>query len=870
MLSRMRHTKSSFWVKLRKLYLEMDEGETEWNNEEQSLKNIIRKIRQNIKDRYRFLAPLGVGGAGVVIKVEDINMRFERALKFPRPARGKEDLMERIMVDEIHNLSETVHPNIIEIYDKREIDVDDNGHNRKIDFYIMEFIKKAQDANKYFEKGVIKEEVLVLIIKQIIEGINHLHRLNYVHIDIKLENILISDDGRAIISDLGSARKMEPKDDAIMVVFSKDWAHPGLAALGTERTNDPNRRRGPAKRSDLKKSFDLYALGKNIIRLLKRYDQEGSLKLNTYTLKYLTLMGCRLLDCKNRHEECPFGLPLAAFNEIKYDNISEVLIDIKKLTGEYPIYKLIPELDEHWIQTIQSSSLSPTTITNKLRDIISHPFLARLNNISQLGIIGLVYPTASHSRFEHIMGVYTNVCRYINALYNDPINPLFKQIMNEVDLKSLLLAALFHDLGHYPMAHDLEEADETLFTHNKFTDGLLLGYISIRDGKSLNKLIARWGTTPNRILNIINADPSNVSYLIKDRILHTIIDGPIDADKLDYLVRDSINLNVHFGNAIDFERLLRCLTIVFSGEHNNVHAALGIHEKGKISAETVAFVRYAMFGQVYWHHTSRSAKSMLHRVIWESLRNLLIEKERNNFKNAEDFYKIEYDNTKLQTFNRDFADFIAKLQLPRARRSKEFSNFSQVLFNDRKLLAWFAERSNTSGMEIVKLIMNRNLYKRILVISKRESGALLDRIKKVRNDFNWRKIVELQDKIQEEIILRIRSHDNISKDILDNLLGLYAKCRILILIDIPKRRPGSEITLEYLPETDRYDIVQEWKKPSKLQDSVIWRELHGNFIESVGKVRVFCHPEIRDAIKIAIPQRELSRIVEESMKKLWP
>ena len=82
---------------------------------------------------------------------------------------------------------------------------------------------------------------------------------------------------------------------------------------------------------------------------------------------------------------------------------------------------------------------------------------------------------------------------------------------------------------------------------------------------------------------------------LKDRILHSLIDGPIDSDKMDYLIRDSIQLGPTYGKVIDLERLLRVLTVVFRKAGSGpTYAALGIHENGRIPADAISFPRYAM------------------------------------------------------------------------------------------------------------------------------------------------------------------------------------------------------------------------------------------------------------------------------------
>jgi hypothetical protein len=74
--------------------------------------------------------------------------------------------------------------------------------------------------------------------------------------------------------------------------------------------------------------------------------------------------------------------------------------------------------------------------------------------------------------------------------------------------------------------------------------------------------------------------------------------------------------------------------------------------------------------------------------------------------------------------------------------------------------------------------------------------------------------------------------------------------------------------LEYLPEADRRQTVEEWAEPTLLEDSVIWTHLHESLLESVGKVRVFCHPDARKTIEAALTKPELEGLVESSVRYL--
>jgi HD superfamily phosphohydrolase len=115
-----------------------------------------------------------------------------------------------------------------------------------------------------------------------------------------------------------------------------------------------------------------------------------------------------------------------------------------------------------------------------------------------------------------------------------------------------------------------------------------------------------WGIAPARVASLVAgtaADPAG-------RLLCSLLSGPIDVDKMDYLSRDSLHAGVPYGRHFDQERLLSSLCLDESGE------TLAITEKGRTAAELMVFARYVMFSEVYWHHAVRAATAMLQRSIW--------------------------------------------------------------------------------------------------------------------------------------------------------------------------------------------------------------------------------------------------------------
>jgi HD superfamily phosphohydrolase len=127
-------------------------------------------------------------------------------------------------------------------------------------------------------------------------------------------------------------------------------------------------------------------------------------------------------------------------------------------------------------------------------------------------------------------------------------------------------------------------------------------------GEPAAVLAGSWGVDPDRVAALITG--SGAAGDPAGRILHSLLSGPIDVDKMDYLGRDSLHAGVPYGRHFDEERLLSSLCLDEAG------TALAITDKGRTAAEMLVFARYVMFSEVYWHHAVRSATAMLQRAVW--------------------------------------------------------------------------------------------------------------------------------------------------------------------------------------------------------------------------------------------------------------
>ncbi|MEI2719277.1 MAG: HD domain-containing protein [Gemmatimonadales bacterium] len=220
------------------------------------------------------------------------------------------------------------------------------------------------------------------------------------------------------------------------------------------------------------------------------------------------------------------------------------------------------------------------------------PAVQRLRYVRQLGHAFLVYPGATHSRFEHALGAYHLTRRALATL--EERGDL--ATVPEEERLAVRLAALLHDIGHYPFSHALEEAG--------FPSHEALGVRRLGEGE-LGALLRSIGGDAfiARIAGIIQGD--HVSPL------GGLISGSLDLDKIDYLSRDARQCGVPYGT-VDVDRLLASLCLVTDGAG---HRAVGVHEKGVSALESLLFAKYQMYRNVYWHHAVRSATCMFKRAV---------------------------------------------------------------------------------------------------------------------------------------------------------------------------------------------------------------------------------------------------------------
>jgi uncharacterized protein len=229
----------------------------------------------------------------------------------------------------------------------------------------------------------------------------------------------------------------------------------------------------------------------------------------------------------------------------------------------------------------------------------------RLRYVRQLGLAHLVYPGATHSRFEHALGAYHLARRTLARLHEAGA----LEGIDACEGAIVAAAALLHDVGHYPFSHALEEI-----------------------GVPHHEVVSRPLVTDGDVATVLRADiapdaPERVFALIcgvSKSPLQGLISGSLDLDKIDYLKRDALMCGVPYGE-IDEDRLMHALVVL--DDPTTGRRGVGVLAKGLSALESLLFAKYQMYRNVYWHHAVRSATAMYKRMVERALTNGTIDFE---------------------------------------------------------------------------------------------------------------------------------------------------------------------------------------------------------------------------------------------------
>lgn len=267
------------------------------------------------------------------------------------------------------------------------------------------------------------------------------------------------------------------------------------------------------------------------------------------------------------------------------------------------------------------------TIDSSEIPIIEHPFFQRLRSIKQLGVSDYIFPGATHTRFLHSIGVMKTI--------DITFDKIFKKHLHKSEFQKLRqtvkLAGLLHDIGHAPLSHSteivmpnvsalklpveyLKKDSDYQATHEDYT---IKAIVDSDLTSSFKKVTNKQGVIPEAVADLIFGKSHNQDYFTIDNInyfpvLHQMVSGEMDCDRMDYLLRDSYYCGVSYGK-YDLDWLIDNLSYAVIDNK----AYLSLREKALTTFDDFLLSRFHMFMMVYFHYRSVCLEQMLYRFFTE-------------------------------------------------------------------------------------------------------------------------------------------------------------------------------------------------------------------------------------------------------------
>ena len=337
-----------------------------------------------------------------------------------------------------------------------------------------------------------------------------------------------------------------------------------------------------------------------------------------------------------------------------------------------------------------------------LYDVLEHRYFQRLRRISQTGLLSLVFPGATHTRFHHALGAMHLMFTALESLKLKNVK------ISDEEEKAALLAILLHDVGHGPYSHALESLLMEDWHHEKLSI-LLMKKLNDEFNGELDLAIEMFQGKYHR------------------KFFNQLITSQLDVDRLDYLKRDSFFTGVSEGS-VNTQRIISMMNVKDD--------ELLIDEKGVYSIENFLTARMFMYWQVYYHKTSALAEHLLVKILSRAKQLISEGKQVEAYGNLKYFlYKTDFEKATEEDVNRftqlDDTDVLSAI--------KTWQNA------DDFVLSYFC-----------KAVVQRKFPKTVFSSQKFEEAEILEKIERANQKFG----IENGDQLVEQISRTLLPYDN--------------------------------------------------------------------------------------------------------------
>lgn len=531
-------------------------------------------IEKNIGDIYSFVEPIGSGKNGLACKIQARSSGHLYCLKTISPTVTDPDERDRIratLVKEVEILRPLSHRCLPRIY---EYNVE-----ARLPYYVCTFHPGSTLSVVRQARRRLRIDEAVFVIVSLIDVLEYLHSEGRTHCDLHQNNILLSDrifaEGLMVI-DFGAGHR--DSDSASNT--------PDRGTVQFKDVPGQARHRTLVHRHLFEEAFranDFRAFGQALAFMEQCFFAYAS-----HDQRLLYREFCRLL------QETTFR----SWQDVR-THFEHVIDPDLFMTRTERLFVM----KDGSRRAITLPAIEPVPVGEAVLAIVNTACFQRLRTIKQLSFCEWYFPGATHSRFEHSLGTFGTAYKAMAMLSRDSN---FKSRFHQVNINGTLLAALVHDIGHYPFAHVIEHYVSARYSEDKavrdavhhFNHTLTL----IEEDQELRTAIDTfWGEdTRAEARRVLSRQLPPLSDLL---------DGPVDCDKLDYLRRDAHHAGVAYGDGLD-------ITGVLSSFRCSPTSGSLLVDAGSVHAiEGFMIVQDQMLTAVYWHETIRAVFAMFHRFL---------------------------------------------------------------------------------------------------------------------------------------------------------------------------------------------------------------------------------------------------------------
>jgi len=559
---------------MRDLFDEKHAGEPAIQHVENPFPEYLASIATELRRRYTFDREYKRGRTGQTYVLTDRDSNHSYLLKtISQDIREAADRAEvaRSLEKECEILRPLKHLCIPSVYA--------SNFGSSIPYYICTFHpgKTWEELRKSNARYTVDESAFAIL--SIVDALEYLHQTNRTHCDLHLDNLMLGQkilaDGVMII-DLGSGHRNTATEPV-----TADRG--GLAFKGTHEIRNYRRN---VNRKDTWDAFvknDIRALGKSLLQMIEVFFSKA-----THEQRSAYIGFCRLLQ----------DAEISDWREVR--TIFDQVLDPQALVSRTEKYF---HMEDGNRATIVIPVSGPVPVGEAVLAVINSKTFQWLRGIRQLSFCEYFFPGGTHTRFEHSLGVFKTAIDAVHCLVHDQE---FKSRFTQRNVDGFLLAALLHDIGHYPYAHVLEHYVASRIPGDRDAKRLAHHYDYslhlIENNDDLRQPIDKfWGEEiRHEALRILGRTV---------KPLCDLLDGPIDCDKLDYLRRDALHCGVQFGNGIDVSGVLGAFRCVQQVDE------LVVDIKGVQAVEGFVVLQDQILSSVYWNEDIRSLFAMFHAYL---------------------------------------------------------------------------------------------------------------------------------------------------------------------------------------------------------------------------------------------------------------